>query len=76
MPFGLCSATATFQQVMAHALTSVTKKYGNLVFSYDDDVMIAAPTLDDHTLDCKPSKFEILKDSTKYLGRMVRYLNM
>ena len=31
VPFGLCKATATFQRLMAHALTSVTKKYGNLV---------------------------------------------
>ena len=85
MPFGLCNATATFQRLMAHALIGVTKKYGNLVMCYVDDVVIATPTLEDHieTLDevfacmkrsglkCKPSKCEILKDSIKYLGRMV-----
>ena len=77
MPFGLCNATATFQRVMAHALTSVTKKYGNLLMCYVDDVVIATPTLEDHIerLDevfaCKPSKCEILKDSIKYLGRMM-----
>ena len=85
MPFGLCNATATFQRLMAHALTSVTKKYGNLVMCYGDDVVIATPTLEDHIerldevfacmkragLKCKPSKCEILKDSIKYLGRMV-----
>ena len=77
MPFGLCNATATFQRLMAHALIGVTKKYGNVV--------IATPTLEDHIerldeviacmkrswLKYKPSKCEILKDSIKYLGRMV-----
>ena len=85
MPFGLCNATATFQRLMAQALTRVTKKYGNLVMCYVDDVVIATPTLEDHIdrldevfgcmkragLKCKPSKCEILRDSTKYLGRMV-----
>ena len=85
MPFGLCNATATFQRLMAHALIGVTKKYGNLVVCYVDDVVIATPTLEDHIerldevfacmkrsgLKCKPSKCEILKDSIKYLGRMV-----
>ena len=52
---------------------------------YVDDVVIATPTLEGHIerldevfacmkrsgLKCKPSKCEILKDSIKYLGRMV-----
>ena len=52
---------------------------------YVDDVVIATPTLEDHIdrldevfgcmkragLKCKPSKCEILRDSIKYLGRMV-----
>ena len=86
MPFGLCNATATFQRLMAHALIVVTKKYGNLVMCYVDDMVIATPTLEDHIerrldevfacmkrsgLKCKPSKCEILKDSIKYLDRMV-----
>ena len=85
MPFGLCKATATFQRLMAQALTGVTKKYGNLLMCYVDDVVIATPTLEDHIdrldevfgcmkragLKCKPSKCEILRDSIKYLGRMV-----
>ena len=85
MPFGLCNATATFQRLMAQALTRVTKKYGNLVMCYVDDVVIATPTLEDHIdrldevfgcmkragLKCKPSKCEILRDSIKYLVRMV-----
>ena len=48
MPFGLCNATATFQRLMAQALTRVTKKNGNLVMCYVDDVVIATPTLEDH----------------------------
>ena len=80
MPFGLCKATATFQRLMAHALIGVTKKYSNQVMCYVDDVVIAIPTLEDHIerLDevfacMKRSrlKCEILKDSIKYLGRMV-----
>ena len=79
IPFGLCNATATFQRLMAHALTSVTKKYSNLVMCYVDDVVIATRTLEDHLerldevfacmkragIKCKPSKCEILKDSIK-----------
>ena len=85
MLFGLCTATATPQRLMAHALTSVTKKYGNLVMGYVDDVVIATPTLEDHIerldevfvcmkragLECKPSNCETLKDSNKHMGRMV-----
>ena len=43
IPFGLCNATATILRLMAQALTSVTKKYGNLIMCYVDDVVIAAP---------------------------------
>ena len=84
-PFGLCNATATFQRLMAQALTGITKKYGNLVMCYVVDVVIATPTLLDHSdrldevfhcmkragLKCKPSKCGILRDSIKDLGRMV-----
>ena len=66
-------------------MTRVTKKYGNLVTCYVDDVVIATPTLKDHIdwldevfgcmkragLKSKPSKREILRTSIKYLGRMV-----
>ena len=84
-PFGLCNATASFQRLMAQALTGVTKKYGNLVMCFVNDVVIATPTLADHIdrldevfdcikradLKCKLSKCEILRDSIMYLGRMV-----
>ena len=70
---------------MAQALTSITKKYGNLVMCYVDNVVTATPNLADHidTLDevfeyikraglkCKPSKCEVLMDSLKYLGKIV-----
>ena len=70
---------------MAQAFIRVTKKYGNLVICYVDDVVIAKPTLEDHIdwldevfgcmkradLKCRPSKREILRESIKYLGRMV-----
>ena len=85
MPFGLCNATATFQRLMAQALSNITKKYGKLIMCYVDDVVIATPTLEDHierldevftgmkqaSLKCKPSKCEILRGSVKYLGRHV-----
>ena len=79
MPFGLCNDSATFQRLTAHALIGVTKKCGNLVLCYVEDVVIATPTLEDHIerpdevfacvkrsgLKCKPSKCEILNDSIK-----------
>ena len=43
MPFGLCKATVAFQRLIAQALIIVTKKYGNLVMCYVDDVVIATP---------------------------------
>ena len=48
MQFGLCNATATFQRLMAQELTNVTKKYGNLIMCYANDVVIPIPTLEDH----------------------------
>ena len=85
MPFGLCNASFTFQRLMAQTLTKVTKKYRNLVMCYVDDVVIATSTLKDDLdrldevigcmkragLKCKPSKCDNLRDSIKYLGRMV-----
>ena len=70
---------------MAQALTSVTKKYGNLIMCYVDDVVIATTTLEDQIerldevftcmkqagLKCNSSKCEILRDSIKHLGRLV-----
>ena len=41
MPFSLCNKMVTVRRLMAQALTRVTKKYGNLVMCYVDDVVIA-----------------------------------
>ena len=63
----------------------MTKKYVNLIICYVDDLVIATPTLEDHIerldgfftcmkhagLKCKHSKREILRESIKYLGRLV-----
>ena len=46
MPFDLCNATATFQRLMAQALTSITNNYGNLVMWYVDDILIATTLTD------------------------------
>ena len=61
------------------------QKVREFVMCYVDDVVIAKLTLEDHIerldevfgcmkragLKCKTSKCEILRDSIKYLGRMV-----
>ena len=60
MPFGLCNATATFQRLMAQALTRVTKNYRNLVMCYVDCVVIARPTLADY-IDRLDEVFDCIK---------------
>ena len=65
MPFGLCNATATFQRLMAQALARLTKKYGNLVMCYVDDVVIATPTLADHI-----DRLDEVIDCIKRSGRL------
>ena len=83
LPFGQCNATATFQRLMAQALTNVLKKYGDLIMCYVDDVVFTTPTLESHiesldevfycmkqaSLKCKPSKCEVLRGSLKYLDK-------
>ena len=85
MPFALYNATATFQRLVAQAITNVNKKYDNLIMCYIDEVVIATTTLNDHIrrldevfscmkqagLKCSPSKSETLRDSIKFLGRLV-----
>ena len=85
MPFGLCNATATFQRMMAKALSTVESREGSHVMCYIDDVIIATETLEDHLvcfrevseclkkagLKCKSAKCSYMKPQTKYLGRII-----
>ena len=82
MPFGLCNAPATFQQLMMNCL-------GELNYStclvYLDDVVIYSSTQKEHiehlcpVLECfrlcrlklKPSKCEFFKEKIEYLGHNV-----
>ena len=79
MPFGLCNATATFQRLMAQALTRITKKYGNLVMCYVDDVVIATPTLADHidrldeVYNCTNKELRLKKESMGTLLKPSEY---
>ena len=76
MPFGLRKETATFQRLMAQALTKLSKKIGSLVMCFLDDVRTATSTLTDHTevfdcmkrvdLKCKLSKCKTLRDLIKF----------
>ena len=70
---------------MAQALTRVTKKYGNLVMCYVDDVVIATPTLEDHIdrldevfgcmkragLKCKPHWNWVLPSGRSLCGKRI-----
>ena len=81
MLFGLSNVTAKLQRLMSKALIRVTRKYGNLVLCYVDDVVIPTPILENHMerlnevfaymkkagLKRRISKYDILKDSIKYL---------
>ena len=83
--FWLVQCHGNLSKTDGSGFESITNKYGNLVMCYVDDVVIATPTLTDHIdtlnevldcmktagLKCKPSKSEILRESMKYLGRMV-----
>jgi hypothetical protein len=85
MPFGLCNATATFQRLMARALSTLVSKYGNLVLCYVDDILIATRTLDEHIdrvsevfsclrnagLKLKAKKCYLFKKEIKFLGRLI-----
>ncbi len=85
MPFGLCNATATFQRLLNKVLMGIPEERGNFVMCYVDDILIASTTIEKHLklldevfgrikmagLRCKPAKCELLKESIKFLGRVV-----
>ena len=85
MAYGLCIAPPTFQRRMSIILKDVQPRYGSLVLCYIDDVVIATSSLEDHMcrlrevftairdagLKLNPKKCEVLKESVKYLGRIV-----
>ncbi len=87
MPFGLCNATATFQRLMARALSPIMNKYGNLVLCYIDDILIATKTIDEHLdrlqevftclrkagLKLKASKCVLFETEIVFLGRRISH---
>ncbi|MCP4477845.1 MAG: hypothetical protein GY818_07115, partial [Planctomycetaceae bacterium] len=85
MPFGLCNAPATFQRLMANVLAPISKKYGNLVLCYIDDILIATRTIEEHLdrieevfrhireagLKFKAKKCFLFKQEVKFLGSLI-----
>ena len=82
MPFGLRSAPATMQRLMATLFRSMTWK---MVLVYLDDIVIYSDTVEQHLkrmdlvfakireakLKLKPSKCQFLRKSVEYLGHVV-----
>ena len=85
MPYGLCNCPPTFQRTMTIVFKNVIQRYGSVVMCYIDDIVIATETAEEHLkrlrevmtllkgagLKMNPKKCEIMKDSIKYLGRIV-----
>ena len=84
-PFGLCNASATFQQSITRALQKIQQRHGSVVMAYIEDIVIATETIEDHIVRIK-EVFECLREAgskmraekcdfmhteTKYLGRVV-----
>ena len=82
MPFGLCSAPATFQRVMQNVMAGLEWKS---CFIYLDDVLVASKTFDEHlthlrevfsrlweaNLRLKPKKCGLLRKEVGFLGHVV-----
>ncbi|MCP4195076.1 MAG: hypothetical protein GY768_31130, partial [Planctomycetaceae bacterium] len=85
MPFGLCNAPSSFQRLMANVLAPISKKYGNMVLCYIDDILIATRTIEEHLdrmeevfqrmreagLKFKAKKCDIFKKEVKFLGSTI-----
>ena len=79
MPFGLCNAPSSFQRLMNIVLAGLAD------VPYIDDIVIATETAEENLrrlreimtylrnagLKMNPKKCEIMRDSIKYLGRIV-----
>ena len=82
MPFGLCSAPATFQRMMEKVLTGLQ---GIEMLVYMDDIIVHAKNLEDHdkkvsklfdrlaraNLVLQPEKCDFLKLEVAYLGHLI-----
>ena len=82
MPFGLCNAPATFQQLMTNCLGELNYL---TCLGYFDDIVIYLSTQEEHIkclqavlkcfrlhrLKCKPLKCEFFKERIEYLGHSV-----
>lgn len=82
MPFGLCSAPATFQRLMSVVLNGMI---GDQCFVYLDDIIVLGKTFAEHLsnlervfsrlreagLRLKPTKCHFLKQEVQFLGHLV-----
>ena len=82
MPFGLCNAPATFQRLMQNCLGELNLMY---TIIYLDDIVVFSKTEEEHLirlrkvlekisaegLKLKPSKCDLFRTSTVYLGHLV-----
>ena len=85
MPFGVCNASATFQQSITRALQKIQQRHGSVVMAYIDDIVIATETIEDQIMRIKEvfeylreagfkmraEKCDIMRTETKYLGQIV-----
>ena len=82
MPFGLCNAPATFQQLMTNCLGELN--YLTCLIYLDDDVIYSSTQEEHikclqavlkcswlHRLKLKPSKWDFFKEKIEYLGHSV-----